>query len=874
MEVNDINLKDLIEKETGERFNRQGYIPCPFHKDKSPSLSIKFHPDTNKHKFKCFGCDVGGDSIDFISKLKGLDFIGARKYLGMKVEKSKNELLQDQVKKFINWELGKYRENQELLGLFTFVDKDNNPIYFKGKFIDHSTGKKKHGYYHLEKEKVIATREHDEVPYNFYNVIKGIEADKVIIIVEGEKDANTINSLLKNENFVATSFKGITKEINYFVGAKVYVCGDTGVAGEQYKWKIHKELYLSSIEFKFINLPGLKALGNNKDVTDWIECGHNKKDLLNAFNRNLDLKSRYEFQQDPNGVYKWFYGKDEKWIKIYVTNFKILEAKRIKFIDEDKEGIKLIMKSNTGETFERIGLATVFDDVRAFRNFLGTMDLSLIDPKLLTDFKIWINRFFALENETIHNGMKFIIDNNETMFITNKGSITTTGTKLDIKSNNTSSSDITEVERISKDEFKELRKYLFKFASSEKTISIIGTIINNLAVAQNKELKHKLHHLLIVGESGSGKSTILENVIGAILNTSKNDIKSIGLTSPFGIIKSLSDGNYPLLLEEFKPSSLDRFKISKLSEIFRNAYDRVTVSKGNRSLETIEFKLDRPMIIVGEESYPNSEKALIERSCIVYLSKLERVEEHSKSMKWLIENEVILNKLGRSLIDIILNLSCEDYAHMREIADSKIIDLSNRPLTTAINIHCGMQILNKLALELGIKEFRGFEKHLIQNIKTEVLEDGEEVNSVSEKMLVEFNSMLEDGRVAAPDTVKLYKNHRTFIKTSEMINLIYEHSVRFGTDIIPLKLKDFRKQAKKSGYIIAESVPTKVSVLGKWKTIRFDEYDTQRLRNLNLYEVVEIIAEAEKDMERITAESDSEINKEINEFIKTVNGNF
>lgn len=841
--LEDINLKELIERETGEKFNRGGFIKCPFHGEKTPSMSIKFFPDKNKYKFKCFGCNAGGDAIDFISKLKNLDYKKAREYLGMPLEKSERELLEDKIKNFIGWELTKYREGQELLGLFTFVDKDNKPIYYKAKFMDHKEGKKKHGYYHLEEDKIKANRGHDEVPYNYYRTLKAIQDGKVIVIVEGEKDANTINSLFKGIDYEATSFKGITDNIN-LAGARIYVCGDTGKAGEQYAWKIYNELFLGALEFKFIKLPGLSALGDNKDVTDWIELGNTKKDLENAFLRSLDLKSKFEMQQNSNGIYKWIWNKKEdEHFKEYITNFKVIEAKRIKFIDDDKEGIKLVLKSNTGETFEKYGYSTVFDDTKSFKNFLGTMDLSFIgDVKTLTELKIWINKYFAIENEEIHGGTKFLNKNDELILITKEGSISKNKFDISIKADSHIASEINSVEKISKEEFKVLRKHLFKFATPEKTISIIGTLINNLAIYQSKTIKNKLHHLLIVGESGSGKSTILDNVIVPLLNMSKNDIKSIGLTSPFGLIKSLSEGNYTLLLEEFKPSSLDRFKILKLSEILRNAYDGTSVSKGNRSLETVEFKLDRPIILVGEESYPNSEKALIERSCIVYLSRNERVESHTKSMQWIIENQDLLNKLGRSLIDIVLNLSVEEYSKMRKIATDKIEGLSNRTLTTAINIHCGMQIINKVAAELGEKEIKDFEQHLVENIKTEVLEGAEEVNSVVEKMLITFNQMIEDSRVAYPDSVFTEKNSRVYIKTSEMINLIYEHTQRFGADIIPLKLKDFKKQAKKAGYLINESVPTSMKQpAGNFKTVRMDEYNAEKLRELKLFEIVEPI---------------------------------
>jgi len=50
------------------KFNRANFAPCPFHNEKLPSL--KYYPKENR--WHCFGCNTGGDSIDFFMKLKGV----------------------------------------------------------------------------------------------------------------------------------------------------------------------------------------------------------------------------------------------------------------------------------------------------------------------------------------------------------------------------------------------------------------------------------------------------------------------------------------------------------------------------------------------------------------------------------------------------------------------------------------------------------------------------------------------------------------------------------------------------------------------------------------------------------------------------------
>jgi len=52
--------------------NRAGFICCPFHMEKTPSL--KLYPDGSWH---CFGCGASGTVIDFVSKLFDLSPLDA-----------------------------------------------------------------------------------------------------------------------------------------------------------------------------------------------------------------------------------------------------------------------------------------------------------------------------------------------------------------------------------------------------------------------------------------------------------------------------------------------------------------------------------------------------------------------------------------------------------------------------------------------------------------------------------------------------------------------------------------------------------------------------------------------------------------------------
>ena len=842
-EIQDIDLKSLIEQETGQRFNKNKKICSPFTNEKTPSFAVYFDSNANKQKFKDFSnSGKQGDALDFIMQFKNYSWNQAREYLGLEVEKTESELFEDKVREYIDWQLQDFKKGYKLLGLFTFVDENNNPIYCKAKFLKQD-GKKETPYYHIENGKVLNSRGHDEVPYNYYNLLQGIAQNKTIVFLEGEKDVNTINNTLSKKDYVSTSIKGF-KDFDRIKGEfmKIAVIGDTGEAGQKYIDNIKYNFIQVASSFKLINLPGVKALGDNKDVTDWLEAGHTKKDLLNAFDRSLDLKDKFELQQDNKGIYKLKFSKDDeegKPVRVYLTDFNILEATKITKVDADVQGIKLKLKSCIdGKIDDKSKNSKIFDDLKTFRNFLG-MDFSFMGVNVgeLVRLKGWINKYFAIDNSEVYNGAKFIpIEDKGFQLITSTGSISPTGVDYTKKAENTNI-DILDVKPIEKKELQELMQHLFKFVNYGKAISIIGSILSFLEIGQNIIIAEKLHHLLIVGESGSGKSTILEKVVAPLLNYPVEEKKAMS-TSPFAIQKMLSTGNYPILFDEFKPSMMDKYKVMKLSDILRTSYDRLTVSRGDKTFNVSEFKLDRPLIIAGEESYPNNEKANITRSCIVYISKNERTEQNENAMHWLIDHEELLKKLGKSLIIEALNLPVDQYKQLRISLKDKFT-LKDRPLNTAINIACGIELLNKVLIKQGLQPLEDYHNCIEQNIREEVLSGREDTSSTVEQMISLFNDILQDNNyVFAYKAIKTEKG-KTYIRTQILVDILHKYSRDYqSADITILKIKDFKIQAKKAGYLIKNSAKQfrdKDNGSNAW----YDEYDTDKLIDLNVGEIVD-----------------------------------
>ena len=107
------DIIEILEREGVELRQRGRHFwgLCPFHADKHPSFRV----DTQRQRFRCFGCQASGDVVDFVQQLHNLTFKDALRYLGIEPgkppqvdpkEKRKREL----VRGFEAWRRRTYRD--------------------------------------------------------------------------------------------------------------------------------------------------------------------------------------------------------------------------------------------------------------------------------------------------------------------------------------------------------------------------------------------------------------------------------------------------------------------------------------------------------------------------------------------------------------------------------------------------------------------------------------------------------------------------------------------------------------------------------------------------------------------------------------------
>ncbi len=82
----------------------------------------------------------------------------------------------------------------------------------------------------------------------------------------------------------------------------------------------------------------------------------------------------------------------------------------------------------------------------------------------------------------------------------------------------------------------------------------------------------KYPHLYLIGEAGSGKSTTMERIVQPLCGISR--VVAAPQITAFTLMKEAASSNlYPQMLDEYKPSKIDRIRIAALSSHFRDSYD-------------------------------------------------------------------------------------------------------------------------------------------------------------------------------------------------------------------------------------------------------------------------------------------------------------
>ena len=121
------------------------------------------------------------------------------------------------------------------------------------------------------------------VPYRLPELLEGIKDSELILLLEGEKDAERAAEM----GFVATTFVGGAGKwrddyLEHFIGAEVVLVPDNDLPGLKGMTDIAEQLHGTAKNIRILELSGLghRTDKHGKDFSDWAEIDGNSSDVL------------------------------------------------------------------------------------------------------------------------------------------------------------------------------------------------------------------------------------------------------------------------------------------------------------------------------------------------------------------------------------------------------------------------------------------------------------------------------------------------------------------------------------------------------------------------------------------------------------------
>lgn len=171
---------------------------------------------------------------------------------------------------------------------YDYTDEEGKLLYYKVRTIE----PKDFRLMHLDEngEPAPGIEGCKRVFYRLPELLKGISDNKIIFLVEGEKDADT----LVNLGLTATTTIITTQElsddfIKILKNADVVILYDYDKTGVDRKDRLCKQLFSRVKRLRVVDLPGLNySEKHGKDITDWLEMGHTIEELLKLVEETFD----------------------------------------------------------------------------------------------------------------------------------------------------------------------------------------------------------------------------------------------------------------------------------------------------------------------------------------------------------------------------------------------------------------------------------------------------------------------------------------------------------------------------------------------------------------------------------------------------------
>lgn len=247
----DVDVRnDVLPKLSNVTPSSNGYRACcPAHNDENPSLSIKNVSD--KLVLYCHkGCS-------FEEIIRALDLYTPKQ-------------------KIKGFSINSPNQRKKVVAVYDYTDENGKLLYQVVRFEDKQFGIRRpngQGGWTWNANGINKTL------YCLPDIQKAKESKEIVIFCEGEKDVMNLKAKL---NFTATtsplganSWKD--EYADSLVGLDVVILPDNDEAGRKHAERAANSLFNKAQSVKVVNLPNLEE---KEDVSDWIDKGGNREELL------------------------------------------------------------------------------------------------------------------------------------------------------------------------------------------------------------------------------------------------------------------------------------------------------------------------------------------------------------------------------------------------------------------------------------------------------------------------------------------------------------------------------------------------------------------------------------------------------------------
>jgi hypothetical protein len=277
------DLRVLANALGGEITGGRLRCPGPDHSAADRSLSIKL--DNNAPDGFVVHSFAGDDPIvckDYVRSKAGLP---AFKPNG---NGKRHRASDDAIERALMAVVAKQTQNDDkpkgkIVATYDYKDADGTLLYqvcrYEPKRFGHRQPDGKGGWIYKGSERRVIYRWPELIKY----------PDATTFITEGEKDANNVIALDLTATTVASG-KWTDDCVNALAGRDCWIIQDIDLngAGDKKALETAKCLHAVAKSIKIVRLPGLTGDPGNKDVSNWLEQGHSKEELIEICASTLD----------------------------------------------------------------------------------------------------------------------------------------------------------------------------------------------------------------------------------------------------------------------------------------------------------------------------------------------------------------------------------------------------------------------------------------------------------------------------------------------------------------------------------------------------------------------------------------------------------